>query len=53
MSGGYIVNVEPLRVGAGREPLLEALADLVVLRIRYGGVDLPCILRLSLKGVFR
>lgn len=53
MIDGYIVNVEPLRVGAGREPPLEALADLAVLRIRYGGVDLPYIPGSSLKGVFR
>lgn len=50
---GYIVNVEPLRIGAGREPPLEALTDLAVLRVRYGGIDLPYIPGSSLKGVFR
>ncbi|MEM4468849.1 MAG: CRISPR-associated RAMP protein Csx7 [Candidatus Nezhaarchaeales archaeon] len=53
MIDGYIVNVEPLRVGAGREPPLGALADLVALRVKYGGVDLPYIPGSSLKGVFR
>ncbi|MCX8171785.1 MAG: CRISPR-associated RAMP protein Csx7 [Candidatus Bathyarchaeota archaeon] len=50
---GYIANIEPLRVGSGREPPLEAPVDLAVLRIRYGGIDVPYIPGSSLKGVFR
>lgn len=50
---GYIINLEPLRIGSGREPPLEAPVDLAVLRIRYNGVNVPYIPGSSLKGVFR
>jgi len=50
---GYIVNLEPLRIGSGREPPLEAPVDLAVLRVRYNGIDVPYIPGSSLKGVFR
>jgi len=50
---GYIVNVEPLHIGAGKEPPLGSLVDLAVLRIKYMGIDLPYIPGSSLKGVFR
>lgn len=50
---GYIVNTEPLHVGAGREPPLGSLVDSAVLRIKYMGVDIPYIPGSSLKGVFR
>lgn len=50
---GYITNIEPLRIGSGREPPLEAPVDLAVLRIRYKGIDVPYIPGSSIKGVFR
>lgn len=50
---GYIVNVEPLRVGSGREPPLGAPVELAVVRIGYKGVNVPYIPGSSLKGVFR
>ncbi|MEN2974892.1 MAG: CRISPR-associated RAMP protein Csx7 [Candidatus Caldarchaeales archaeon] len=50
---GYIVNVEPLRIGSGKEPPLGSLTDLAVLRIKYGEKDIPYIPGSSLKGVFR
>lgn len=50
---GYITNIEPLRIGSGREPPLGSLTDLAVLRIRYKGRDIPYIPGSSIKGVFR
>lgn len=50
---GYITNLEPLRVGSGREPPLEAPVDLAVIRIEYKGISIPYIPGSSLKGVFR
>jgi len=50
---GYITNVEPLRIGAGREASLESLVDLAVLRINYKGRTIPVIPGSSLKGTFR
>jgi len=50
---GYITNVEPLRIGAGKEAPLESLVDLAVLRISYGGRTIPVIPGSSLKGTFR
>ncbi|MEM1978329.1 MAG: CRISPR-associated RAMP protein Csx7 [Candidatus Caldarchaeum sp.] len=50
---GKLVNLTPLRIGAGREPPLGALVDLAVLRINIGGKNLPYIPGSSLKGVFR
>ncbi len=49
---GYISNVSPLRVGAGREGGLGTI-DLSVLRIDYSGLKIPYIPGSSLKGVFR
>ncbi|MEM4270334.1 MAG: CRISPR-associated RAMP protein Csx7 [Candidatus Caldarchaeum sp.] len=50
---GQLVNLTPLRIGAGREPPLGALVDLAVLRIKIGDKNLPYIPGSSLKGVFR
>lgn len=50
---GYIINIEPLRVGAGREPSLGAPVDLALLRINYNGTYIPYIPGSSIKGVFR
>lgn len=50
---GVLENVGPLRIGAGREPSLEAAAELAVLRIPYGDLSVPYIPGSSLKGVFR
>lgn len=50
---GFIVNVEPLRIGSGRGLSLEAITDLAILRISYGGISVPYIPGSSLKGVFR
>jgi len=50
---GYINNVEPLRVGAGKEAPLESLVVQAVLRINYGGRSIPVIPGSSLKGAFR
>jgi CRISPR-associated RAMP protein (TIGR02581 family) len=50
---GYLTNVEPIRIGAGREPTLGAPVDLAVLRIYYKGVEVPYIPGSSLKGTFR
>jgi len=50
---GYLENVEPLRVGVGREPPLGAIVDLAVIRINYRGASIPYIPGSSLKGVFR
>ncbi len=49
----FLVNLAPLRVGAGREPPLESSVDLAVLRIPIGGKSVPYIPGSSLKGVFR
>lgn len=51
--GGFIRNVEPLRIGSGREPSLGAPIDLAVLRIQYGDYSLPYVPGSSLKGVVR
>ena len=50
---GYITNIEPLRIGVGKEPPLESLVDLAVLRISYKGRTIPVIPGSSLKGTFR
>ena len=50
---GELVNEAPLRIGAGREPPLEATVDLALIRIRYQGEVKPYIPGSSLKGVFR
>lgn len=50
---GYLTNIEPLRVGAGREAPLSSLVDLAVIRIPYKGMEVPYIPGSSLKGVFR
>ena len=50
---GYFENVEPLRIGAGREPPLEATIDLAILKIKFRDMELPYIPGSSLKGVFR
>jgi len=50
---GHIINIEPLRIGSGKELPLEAPVDLAVLRIRYNGINVPYIPGSSLKGVFR
>lgn len=50
---GYLVNIEPLRIGSGREPPLGSPIDLAVLRITLKGSDVPYIPGSSLKGFFR
>ena len=50
---GYITNVEPLRIGAGKVDKLGSPIDLPVIKVSYMGVELPCIPGSSLKGVFR
>jgi CRISPR-associated RAMP protein (TIGR02581 family) len=50
---GYITNIEPLRIGVGKEAPLESLVDLAVLRINYRGRTIPVIPGSSLKGTFR
>jgi len=50
---GYITNVEPLRIGVGREAPLESLVGSVVLKINYKGKTIPVIPGSSLKGTFR
>lgn len=50
---GYIRNIEPLRIGSGRDPPLGSLTDLALLRIDYKGRSIPYIPGSSLKGVFR
>lgn len=50
---GYFTNIEPLRIGAGREAPLGSLTDLAVLRINYKGNTIPVIPGSSLKGNFR
>jgi len=50
---GYLENIGPLRIGAGKEPPLGALVDLAVIRINYKDAVLPYIPGSSLKGVFR
>ncbi|MGQ9690651.1 MAG: type III CRISPR-associated RAMP protein Csx7 [Thermoproteota archaeon] len=50
---GFLTNIEPIRIGGGREPPLGATVDLAVLRIRYGSHSLPYIPGSSIKGVFR
>ncbi len=50
---GELINEGPLRIGAGREPPLESIADLAVLRMKIDGVIKPYIPGSSLKGVFR
>jgi len=47
----YIVNEEPLRVGAGNVP--GSPIDMPVIRLTYGGVKIPYIPGSSIKGVFR
>ena len=50
---GYMINIEPLRIGVGKETPLESLVDLAVLRINYKGRTIPVIPGSSLKGTFR
>ena len=50
---GKVITKDPIRVGAGREVKLEAMADLGVLRVKFRGMDLPVIPGSSWKGVFR
>ena len=50
---GYIINIEPLRIGSGKGLSLEAPVDLAVLRIGYNGINVPYIPGSSLKGAFR
>lgn len=50
---GYIENISPLRIGTGREPPLSSLVDLAIIKIRYGGYEIPYIPGSSLKGLFR
>ncbi|MEM3545993.1 MAG: CRISPR-associated RAMP protein Csx7 [Candidatus Bathyarchaeia archaeon] len=50
---GYIENISPLRIGAGKEPPLSSLVDLAIIKIRYGGYEIPYIPGSSLKGLFR
>lgn len=51
---GYLVNIEPLRIGASREaPPLGSIVDLAILEINYKGHTIPYIPGSSLKGVFR
>ncbi len=50
---GLLTNLTPIRVGLGREPPLEASADVAVLRMRIDGRLVPYIPGSSLKGVFR
>ncbi|MEM2169771.1 MAG: CRISPR-associated RAMP protein Csx7 [Candidatus Nezhaarchaeales archaeon] len=50
---GFIVNVEPLRVGLGEELRPGAPLNLALLRINYNGISVPYIPGSSLKGVFR
>lgn len=50
---GVLTTTSPLRIGSGKEPPLGATVDLVVLRIRYNGYEVPYIPGSSLKGVFR
>ncbi len=50
---GFLTNIEPVRIGSGREPPLGATVDLAVLRIQYGDHSLPYIPGSSIKGVFR
>ena len=51
--GGYFRNLEPLRIGSGRQSSLTSAVDLAVLRISLRGMDLPYIPGSSLKGCFR
>jgi CRISPR-associated RAMP protein (TIGR02581 family) len=51
--GGYIVNLSPLRVGAGEEVPLGSPAKLALLKVTYEGKSIPYIPGSSLKGVFR
>jgi len=50
---GELVSEGPLRIGVGREPPLESIVDLAVIRIRHQGEIKPYIPGSSLKGVFR
>jgi len=47
------VALEPLRIGAGRGSKLESPIDLPVIRIKYGGNNVPYLPGSSIKGVFR
>lgn len=50
---GYLKNLEPLRIGSGKQSSLTSAVDLAVLRINLQGVDAPYIPGSSLKGCFR
>ena len=50
---GYLVNLEPLRVGSGREAPIGSPVHLAVVRVDYAGRSIPYIPGSSLKGVFR
>jgi len=51
---GSLVNLTPLRVGVGREPMLGSAVDIAPLRVRFAdGKTTPYIPGSSLKGVLR
>jgi len=50
---GKVVNLTPLRVGMGGEPLLGATVDNTFLRVRRDGEETPYIPGSTLKGVLR
>lgn len=50
---GELVNLSPLRIGAGGEPPLGSPVDLAVIRINMDGAKVPYIPGSSLKGTIR
>jgi len=50
---GVIENIEPLRIGAGREVAPQSPTDLTVLKFSYGDETKPVIPGSSWKGIFR
>ena len=50
---GFLVNIEPIHVGTGKEPPLGATVDQAFIRISYKEHDSPYIPGSSLKGLFR
>ncbi|MDJ0268942.1 MAG: CRISPR-associated RAMP protein Csx7 [Aigarchaeota archaeon] len=50
---GDIINLSPLRIGAGKETVLVSPIDLSVIRVNLNGIPTPYIPGSSLKGIFR
>ncbi|RLE60152.1 MAG: CRISPR-associated RAMP protein [Thermoprotei archaeon] len=50
---GKVRNLEPIRIGTGKETAPFAPADLLVLKFRVGNREVPVIPGSSWKGVFR